>query len=768
MKKDLRPMRHLIICPEYRPAPIPSGGIGTYVRNIARLLAEAGETVHVIGTLWEGAPEPVEELVDGRLIIHRVPNDRPLDVDWNRGREALAQDEVNWLSWSAFPGHGFAMQAALYAEKLIDEESIDAVEAQEYDAPLYYFQLRRSIGLGPKRKPPCVVHIHSPTELIFRHNDWNMAREDVRYAVQMEAFSIRSADFRLCPSRYLARQSEEIYGLDRDAVTTIPLPVGDTPRLDRDIDVWRDGTICYVGRLEPRKGVIEWIEAAVAVANDFPGLRFELIGADLPYGEGRSVQQLLETRIPEHQRSQFAFRGNLSRDELMDHLARARIAAVPSRWENFPNTCVEAMRTGLPVLVSRNGGMTEMIEHGRSGWVADSQEPEGLERALRRALETPALELATMGQNAADRIDAVCNNDEILRKHLAFRRKVVAPKERRRRPWYSERVFRTPAKQPEIPAAPARPTVVIATVENPYLLEECIDRVYEQGIEPSGVTVVIDEAGHRSCADYLARFEAAGCHVIRQASKRRAAMWNSGLAFAARKTGPRGSVLLMDERDRLLSACVDSMHAVLEDRDDVDLVSAWVKVEEKIVPRLSPAFPDQLIENAVDTPALLRLPSASAGDVFDTTLLEGYELWGLANRLLVAKRAVIVYPQTLAERFRSKPPARSPERRRMHRQLLASVEDIVRSHALAVAELLDARRPAVSTSSREDKKSRSGEEDPDTRLPTILRPSDLFRLTWKERYAVGKAAIRKPRHAYGFLAWHTKNAVSRLVSRNGK
>jgi len=44
-------MKHLIISREYPPSQ-PQGGIGTNVENIARLLADSGETVHVIGQLW--------------------------------------------------------------------------------------------------------------------------------------------------------------------------------------------------------------------------------------------------------------------------------------------------------------------------------------------------------------------------------------------------------------------------------------------------------------------------------------------------------------------------------------------------------------------------------------------------------------------------------------------------------------------------------------------------------------------------------------------
>jgi hypothetical protein len=48
-------VNHLIISREYPPAAYTPGGIGAYVANIARLMADQGETVHVIGERWEGA-----------------------------------------------------------------------------------------------------------------------------------------------------------------------------------------------------------------------------------------------------------------------------------------------------------------------------------------------------------------------------------------------------------------------------------------------------------------------------------------------------------------------------------------------------------------------------------------------------------------------------------------------------------------------------------------------------------------------------------------
>ncbi len=273
----------------------------------------------------------------------------------------------------------------MLAERLVEEEGIDVVEAQEYEAPLYFFQLRRALGWGPKRQPPCIVQLHSPTDFIGWSNNWSMPRADAQLASRLEHYSIAAADALICPSRRLARDAERHFGLDDGSVATIPYPVGVLHTLDRDERAWNSGPVCFVGRLEPRKGVYEWVDAAVAVAPEFHGVQFEFIGADTWDG-GRSVRAMLMRRIPKNLRQRFHFRGRQRPETLSWRLERAGLAVVPSRWDNFPYACIEAMASGLPVIASREGGMAEMIVDGQSGWLADEPGADGLARALRNAL----------------------------------------------------------------------------------------------------------------------------------------------------------------------------------------------------------------------------------------------------------------------------------------------------------------------------------------------------------------------------------------------
>ncbi len=415
-------MTHLLISREFPPCTYPMGGIGTYVRHIARLLAEHGETVHVIAERWVGAPRATEILFDGRLVIHRVWTTRPSEDSSTAHEDA---DVLEAMTASAFPAQAFGWQAACLAERLVASTSIDVIEAQDYEAPLYHFLTRRRRGLGPSAQPPCFVHLHTTYEEVCLANGWPVDTPHARLVKQQEDAAIRAADALLAPSRFMARHTETQYGLEPGSIATVPYPVGDVPVLERAAETWQTGTIVFVGRYEVRKGLFEWVPAAARAAALWPSLRFAFIGADTALaGEERSssVRTALEASLPAGVRHAFAFHDAVPQPRLWDHLRGARIAVVPSRWENFPNACVEAMCSGLPVLATPNGGMVEMIDDGVTGWIAESNSTDDLARTLERALSVSADGLAAMGRQAAQSIRASCDDTRTVERQLEFRR----------------------------------------------------------------------------------------------------------------------------------------------------------------------------------------------------------------------------------------------------------------------------------------------------------------------------------------------------------
>ena len=643
-------MKHLILSREYPPAPYAPGGIGTYVRNIARILAERGEIVHVIGQRWKDAPKMREVLCEGRLIIHRIAEDdpprglAPLDLD---GQWA---EDLAGVKRSVFPNQWFSLQAAHLAERLIQEEGIDVVEAQEWEAPLYHFLVRRSLGLGPARKPPCIIHLHSPTEMIARSNGVDLRDPTILAMKRMEDHCIAAADALLCPSRYLARQSEDLYDLPRDSVKVIRLPVGSLSTVERDERTWDEGMITYVGRLEARKGVGEWVEAAIRVARDDPKVQFDFIGADTPTGwtdpsRNRSMVATLQARIPQAMRHRFRFHGAKPRDELPALLARARAAVVPSRWENFPNTCIEAMASGLPVIATRLGGMAEMLEDGRTGWLAPgdtmAEMVDGLEQALRRCLaETPARRQA-MGAAAAEAVRELCDNDRTFQEHVAFRTEVA------RRGGRRSAVLPGASRA----AAEARRGIgVVAWIDGAEGAEAMLDSLTAQTLAPAALAFVHDPAAVPSGLALERRARAAGGIAMAAAPLAAAEAWNQGFQALRGVRPPLGWVFL-DRHDRLRPDALAKLEAALASCPQAGIVSFWTaSADGHVSAPPCPGFPHQWAQNEVARASAFRDEAIEGAAPFPPDVPAEGDLWALANGVLGRGWKSVVYPEFLARR----------------------------------------------------------------------------------------------------------------------
>ncbi|HNX05815.1 MAG TPA: glycosyltransferase family 4 protein, partial [Opitutales bacterium] len=401
---------HLVFVSREYP-PNPMGGIGTYVANMTAVAARAGDTVSVLTTDSPAAPSHgfdhpfISE--NGRLKVYYLPF---ADENWNllpQARSPLADALARRDTVAAF---GPVVTVAL--ERLLLSGDVDAIEAPEYEAPLLDFQIHRAALPfdHPWQAVPTVVHLHSPSHMIFEANDDDTANRWVRARKANEALSIELADGVLAPSAFLAGQVSRWLSLASGRVQVIPYPIG--PLLTVPSGIEPEEALClFVGRVEPRKGVFEFTQAAVRAAARFPKARFRFVGGPHHRGgksAGAETAELIQSLIPTALRPRFDFAGKVPRETLGSEYARASFVAVPSRWENYPNTCMEAMSCGRAVLASDQGGMPEMLDGANAGIVAagDTREKlaDSLHEGLCAMLSRPSEELLAMGENGRRRI----------------------------------------------------------------------------------------------------------------------------------------------------------------------------------------------------------------------------------------------------------------------------------------------------------------------------------------------------------------------------
>jgi glycosyltransferase involved in cell wall biosynthesis len=143
----------------------------------------------------------------------------------------------------------------------------------------------------------------------------------------------------------------------------------------------REEEIVYVGRLEPIKGLELLIDACALCMRRRAGLALRLVGTG-PQGpalERRVAAAGLAGRV--------TFQGYVA--DPAPFYRRAKLLALTSRYEGFPNVLVEAMSQGTPVVaVDCDSGPAEIVEEGRNGFLARDRDPRTFAQAIERALST--------------------------------------------------------------------------------------------------------------------------------------------------------------------------------------------------------------------------------------------------------------------------------------------------------------------------------------------------------------------------------------------
>lgn len=109
--------------------------------------------------------------------------------------------------------------------------------------------------------------------------------------------------------------------------------------------------------------------------------------------------------------------GEVSHEEVKVELGQASVFLLPSRYEGMSNAGLEAMERGLPVIISRCGGLDTYID-AEMGWVVEPGDECSLARALRTALATSAERLAERGARNRQVIVKQFDNKVVARRYL--------------------------------------------------------------------------------------------------------------------------------------------------------------------------------------------------------------------------------------------------------------------------------------------------------------------------------------------------------------
>lgn len=345
------------------------GGIGTYVRNAASMLAGRGHDVEVFCARSESPYDAIRHV-------------RVWEVSASR-RE--------------FP----SAIAAAFAERHADRP-FDVVEGPEYGADAAGIRSRFP-------SVPLVVRLHTPTFLIgeisvsyislesklryvlggLRRGEWPKLywRGDPG-ALDAERDHTVSADRVVAPCAAILEKVGGSWRIPASKCAVVPnvfLP----PATLLDLPPATGKTVLFLGKLEVRKGVIELARAVPLVAQQVPDVEFVMVGRSSPLpGTNRPVGDVMQG-LYGVARDRVRHVDGVPYDEITDLFASSTIAVFPSTWENFPNVCLEGMAAGRGVIGSSAGGMAEIIEDQKTGLLCPPRDHAALAEAIVSLLKDP-------------------------------------------------------------------------------------------------------------------------------------------------------------------------------------------------------------------------------------------------------------------------------------------------------------------------------------------------------------------------------------------
>lgn len=150
--------------------------------------------------------------------------------------------------------------------------------------------------------------------------------------------------------------------------------------------------LLYFGRISEEKGIITLLKAMEKLQSNTP---LYILGTG-PIEE--QVKEYIKAHNLEEKVKMFGFK---SGDELKKFVAQAKCIILPSEWyENGPYAIMEAMSQGKPVIVSRFGGLPEIVEDQKTGFICNPFDSEDLKNCIEKVCNLTADEYKAMSNTA--------------------------------------------------------------------------------------------------------------------------------------------------------------------------------------------------------------------------------------------------------------------------------------------------------------------------------------------------------------------------------
>lgn len=366
-----------------------TGGQVVFVLELAKRFARLGYRVDVLTRRFEDQPEL--DRINENLAVRRIPFG---------GKKFIRKEDMH-----DYLGDFVTNALAMIRKR---KKRYDVVNSHYWDA-----------GAGGQKiaEELQIPHVHTPHSLGWwkqhRMKGAKNAGEggDLRFdeRIQKEFVLYRSCDHVIATSEEQVDLIEEQYQLPREHLTMIPpgideqrfTPVApDDLRKIRDRLKMKETDVYVVGRAAHNKGYDLIIKSLPFLKQMQPKVRLVLAAGANSKRDQSLLKKWKEMAKEIGVSRSIKWLSYISDEELADHYRAAGVFALPSRYEPFGMTAVEAMACGTPTVLTNHGGLHGQVDFGRHALVADPKRPEEFAAMLNMPLQYPWMHDTLMVEGA--------------------------------------------------------------------------------------------------------------------------------------------------------------------------------------------------------------------------------------------------------------------------------------------------------------------------------------------------------------------------------
>lgn len=387
-------MHLLYVLPEFPPDF--GGGIATVYGRLLPRLAAQGHRITVLlasrerldqpGYCWQG--------------VEVVPLQSP--------QLAQAQEELKAWRHHAFLNHFLPLAWAAWHQAQ-DLAAFDVVEVTDW--ALLFLP-----WLVQQRRQPVMVSLHGSCGQVDWHGNPGARGGEGQLVRLLETAVLPLADGVIANSSLNADFWWQQCGMraqvipplaeDLNESASLPAPPGGNlmaPRSDRGV---------VVGRLQNWKGP----EVLCRALRLLPGQQVDWIGQDTTWEEGcMSTADYLRRGFPDVVDHQLHLLGQLPPHQVRDHISQASFLCVPSFFDVFNITILEAIAVRTPVICSRQAGGSMLLQQEGAGYLFDPDKPEQLAEAMKSLKALTAAQKFDLCESAMAQAISSCEASRVAR-----------------------------------------------------------------------------------------------------------------------------------------------------------------------------------------------------------------------------------------------------------------------------------------------------------------------------------------------------------------